>query len=330
MIVVIANGNLEANYVIDTFKEDRRNKIIVINSNKDVADYLVKHQHVSVYVGNPWRTYALEEANIYDADLFISLSDNDTDNYVSCILAKKIFNVRKCICLVKNPDNVEIYKKLGIDSVISSTYLLTQNIKTESLEGNLIRSMNLDANKIVMVEATLLSRYRICNKAIMNINFPSYANIAYIMRDGEFIIPKGNVVLKPRDTLVITCKKDDEKELTKYIMARASARDIEKNIANQVQKTLSNISEVKKEQTPVSIETKKEDLIETKTDSEKKAEKPEVAVTEEVKTDAKEKKSASTSKSTSSNKTPSKSKSVQKTTTEKATPKSDAPAKKKK
>ncbi len=249
MIVVIANGNLEAAYVIDSFKEDKHNKIIVINSDKEVAEYLMKHQHVSVYVGNPWRTYALEEAGVYDADLFISLSDNDTDNYVSCILAKKVFNVRKCICVVKNPDNVEIYKKLGIDSVISSTYLLTQNIKTESLEGNLIRSMNLDSNKIVMVEATLLSKYRICNKAIMDIHFPPYANIAYIMRDNEFIIPKGNVVLKPRDTLVIACDKADENSLKKYLTQRASARDLQKNIASQIEKSLVKIknTEVKEE-----------------------------------------------------------------------------------
>lgn len=249
MIVVIANGNLEAAYVIDSFKEDKHNKIIVINSDKEVAEYLMKHQHVSVYVGNPWRTYALEEAGVYDADLFISLSDNDTDNYVSCILAKKVFNVRKCICVVKNPDNVEIYKKLGIDSVISSTYLLTQNIKTESLEGNLIRSMNLDSNKIVMVEATLLSKYRICNKAIMDIHFPPYANIAYIMRDNEFIIPKGNVVLKPRDTLVIACDKADEDSLKKYLTQRASARDLQKNIASQIEKSLVKIknTEVKEE-----------------------------------------------------------------------------------
>ena len=55
MIVVIANGNLEAAYVIDSFKEDKHNKIIVINSDKEVAEYLMKRQHVSVYVGNPWR-----------------------------------------------------------------------------------------------------------------------------------------------------------------------------------------------------------------------------------------------------------------------------------
>ena len=256
MIVVIANGNLEAAYVIDSFKEDKHNKIIVINSDKEIAEYLMKRQHVSVYVGNPWRIYALEEAGVYDADLFISLSDNDTDNYVSCILAKKVFNVRKCICVVKNPDNVEIYKKLGIDSVISSTYLLTQYIKTESLEGNLIRSMNLDSNKIVMVEATLLSKYRICNKAIMDIHFPPYANIAYIMRDNEFIIPKGNVVLKPRDTLVIACDKADEDSLKKYLTQRASARDLQKNIASQIEKSLVKIKNTElKEEAPLPKET---------------------------------------------------------------------------
>lgn len=302
MIVVIANGNLEAAYVIDSFKEDKHNKIIVINSDKEVAEYLMKRQHVSVYVGNPWRIYALEEAGVYDADLFISLSDNDTDNYVSCILAKKVFNVRKCICVVKNPDNVEIYKKLGIDSVISSTYLLTQNIKTESLEGNLIRSMNLDSNKIVMVEATLLSKYRICNKAIMDIHFPPYANIAYIMRDNEFIIPKGNVVLKPRDTLVIACDKADEDSLKKYLTQRASARDLQKNIASQIEKSLVKIknTEVKEEATlPKETEEAPKVVEEAPLPQEEKEEAPVANKSEKKKVTPKKtttKKTSSTSK----------------------------------
>ncbi len=297
MNVVIANGNLEAAYVIDSFKEDKHNKIIVINSDKETADYLMKHKHVSVYVGNPWRTYALEEAGIYDADLFISLSDNDTDNYVSCILAKKVFNVRKCICLVKNPDNVEIYKKLGIDSVISSTYLLTQNIKTESLEGNLIRSMNLDSNKIVMVEATLLSKYRICNKSIMEIHFPPYANIAYIMRNNEFIIPKGNVILKPRDTLVIACEKNDEKELTRYLTQRASAKDLEKNIASQVQKSLTKIKGIDEKNENMLKDELKEENVVTKPDETSQ----EATTTSAKEEQPKEKKETSPSKSSSKN-----------------------------
>ncbi len=240
MQIVIANGNREAAYVISSFQEDKRNHIMVINSDPEVADYLTTHLGVTVYVGNPWRMYVLEETNIYDADLFISLSKKDTDNYAACLLAKQAFNVKKCICVVSNPANVDLYKKLGIDSVISSTYLLTQNIKNESGEGALIRSMNLDSEKIVMVEATLLSKYRICGRAIKDIGFPPYANIAYIVREGKFIIPKGNVILKRHDSLVISCAKENEKDLTRYLTTRAGKKDIQERVLSQIQQTYQN------------------------------------------------------------------------------------------
>ena len=90
----------------------------------------------------------------------------------------------------------------------------------------------------------------------MDIHFPPYANIAYIMRDNEFIIPKGNVVLKPRDTLVIACDKADEDSLKKYLTQRASARDLQKNIASQIEKSLVKIKNTEvKEETPLPKET---------------------------------------------------------------------------
>lgn len=220
MIVVIANGKEEAAYLIDAFNT-RGNKLIVINNDKTIADSLSKHKHVSVFVGNPWRQYILDEANIHDADLFVSLSEKDADNYASCLMAKKVYNVKRCICVVNNPANVDIYKKLGIDSVISSTYLLTENIKNESSSDDLMKSLEMDNSSIVMVEATLLSRYRIVGKAIMDIGFPKYANIAYIIRKGEFIIPNGQVVLESRDTLMIAVSKEHEKELKAFITTKS-------------------------------------------------------------------------------------------------------------
>jgi hypothetical protein len=68
-----------------------------------VSQRIAHKEHISVLVGYPWRNFILEEAGVHDADVFISLSEKDTDNYASCILAKKIFNVKKCICVVNNP-----------------------------------------------------------------------------------------------------------------------------------------------------------------------------------------------------------------------------------
>lgn len=216
MKIVLAGGTFEASYGIDVFNTSE-NRLIVINPNEQYARHIMEKKHVPVTIGDPWRYHILDAANAYDADIFVALMESDTDNYASCVIAKKIFNAKKCICTVKNPRNVELYRKLGIDSVISSTYLLAQNIKNESDSESLIRSLSLDNENIRMIEATLLSKYRICDKAIAEIGFPKCASIAYIVRNYSFVIPNGQVVLKPKDVLVIACAKENEAEVLSYI-----------------------------------------------------------------------------------------------------------------
>lgn len=221
MRIVIANGSKQAAFIIEMFKS-RENQLIVINSSRSVANDLTKKEHISVMVGSPWRNYVLEEAGVRDADIFISLSDKDTDNYASCILAKKIFNVKKCICVVNNPENVDIYKKLGIDSVISSTYLLAQSIKSESSMESLIKTLSLENDKIVVLETPVLSKYWIANKKLMDINFPKYASIAAIYRNYTMLIPNGQVEIKPKDNLLIVCAPEDQKKIFSFVSQEAS------------------------------------------------------------------------------------------------------------
>jgi trk system potassium uptake protein TrkA len=216
MIVVIANGNQEAAYIIDLFNT-RQNRLVIINSSPSVALSLTRNKQISVTVGNPWREHILEEAGAQDADLFISLCDRDADSYASCLLAKKIFNVKKCICVVKNPANVDLYKKLGIDYVISSTYLLAQTIKNESSVDSLIKSLTLDNDRISIIELTILQKYRIANRRLRDIAFPKTASIAYIVRNYAFLIPTGEVVLRPKDYLVIACAKEDEANVLAFV-----------------------------------------------------------------------------------------------------------------
>lgn len=227
MKIVLAGGTFEASYGIDMFNT-KENKLIVINPSEEYSHYLLEKKHIPVTVGDPWRYHVLDAADAYDADIFVALMESDTDNYASCVIAKKIFNAKKCICTVKNPRNVELYKKLGIDSVISSTYLLAQNIKNESDSESLIKSLSLDNENIRMIEATLLSKYAICDKTIAEIGFPKFASIAYIVRNYSFVIPNGQVLLKPKDTLVIACAKENEAEVLEFIKRERPRSTIKK------------------------------------------------------------------------------------------------------
>ena len=218
MKIVIVDGSHAADYVIKSFKK-RTNKLIVINSRKETVNYLVKANHIPVFYGEPCKVSVLENAHIEDCDLFISLGYRDTDNFVACLLAKKVFRAKKCICIVSNPKNVEIYRQLGIDSVISSTHILAATIVSESSLENLTKSMSLENDKVALTEIVVKDNALICDKKLMDINFPKSGTISCIYRKPSVIIPNGKTVIKGGDKLFVFSSPNNRKEIIDYIHA---------------------------------------------------------------------------------------------------------------
>ncbi|MCQ2796992.1 MAG: TrkA family potassium uptake protein [Bacilli bacterium] len=222
--IVIANGTNEASYIFDAFNRDG-NKLIVINSNKEFANEFSKTKRHDVIVGNPWNFHVLEKANITNADIFIALSTKDTDNYAACCMAANSFYVSRTICLVTNPSNVEVYKSLGIDSVICSTLQLVENIRNESdINGNL-KVITIE-DEVQAFEFQVYSNYEICEKTIMEIKCPPIATIACVKRfrpnagSGEPVtieMAKGLTVLHANDSVYCVCHRKDVDELRKFM-----------------------------------------------------------------------------------------------------------------
>ena len=216
MKVVIAGGTSQAEFIISMFK-GKKNELVVINPSKEVSETLAKRCRVTVNTGDPWRRFVLEEADAYDADVFIALCEADADNYAACTMAKKVFAAKKTICVVNNPKNVDLYKRLGLDSVISSTYLLAQSIRGESSLASITKTLSIDNDKINVVESVILSKYSICFEKIKDIAFPRYASIAAIYRNYQIIIPSGMVELQPKDTLLMVTAPQNIKRLLEYV-----------------------------------------------------------------------------------------------------------------
>ena len=216
MKIIIAGGGPQAEFIVSMFK-DKKNELIVINSSKEEAEIIMKRYRVPVYVGKPWRKKSLEESNAYNADAFISLCDKDTDNFASCLMAKKVFDAKKCICVVNNPKNVDLYKALGIDSVISATYLLGQSVQSETSLASMLKTLSLENDKITMIEAVVLSKYRIANLPLKECRFPNYVSVACIYRTPDVIIPKGDTVILPKDNLLLVCAPTDQRKVMNFI-----------------------------------------------------------------------------------------------------------------
>ena len=216
MKVVIAGGNNEAEFIVGMF-HNGKNQVVVINSSKNVVDKISKRKRLCVYHGDPWKKYCLEEADAFSADVFISLCPVDTDNFAACLMAKKCFNAQRTVCLVTNPTNVELYKEFGIDSVISSPYLLGRTIQEEASLENIMRSISLENDQLKVIEAPVFSSYNICGKTLKEIHFPGYCSVSAVFRTPEVIIAKGDTKIEAKDTLFIVCKPMDEAKVMAFI-----------------------------------------------------------------------------------------------------------------
>lgn len=216
MRIVIANGNNSADYIIKNFK-GRTHTLTIINDDKDVANKLARSSKLPVVFGDFTKAATLKEAHIDGADLFIALGHKDADNFVGCLHARKQFGVKKCICIVQNPKNVEVFKELGLESVISSTDTLVSSVLAESSLESLTKTMSFENDKIVMSEVIVKPNYLIAHKRIMDINFPKEGNIACVYRRPRVIIPNGQTLILPKDKLFVLSTPSDQKALVEFV-----------------------------------------------------------------------------------------------------------------
>lgn len=216
MKIVIANGTHEADFIIQKFKQERH-ELIVINSDPYFAEYISASNHISVFLGDPTKDYSLSDANVRGADLLIALSNNDIDNYVTCITAKRKFGVKRVFSKVGNPKRVDLFKSLGIDNAISSTYLLGESIKNESILESLVRTLTFENDRIAITEILVKPDYAIANHEIKEIDIPKDVNISCIFRTPDVIIPYGNTKILAGDKLFVVSTTEDQSKVLEFI-----------------------------------------------------------------------------------------------------------------
>jgi len=221
MKIVIANGTHEADFIIKKFKQERH-ELIIINSDRSFGTYISNANHIPVIYGDPTKAYVLDDAHAHHADVFIALSTNDIDNYVACITAKYMFQAKRVVCVVRNPKRVSVFKKLGIDSVISSTYLLGESVKNESILEDIIRTITIENERILIMEMILEETSSLAYHRVKEAHIPPYITIGCIYRDPDVIIVNGETNLLPHDRLIIISTPSYQQEVIDFIQKKAN------------------------------------------------------------------------------------------------------------
>ena len=162
----------------------------------------------------------LEDAGVADADVFISVAQDDEENILSCIIAKRA-GAKKVVSLTHRPEYIRIARELGpIDCAFSGT-LVAANSVLRLLEGTNKRvDVQLQNFNAAISEFRILRSSPLCGKTPATANIPASLVLALVIRGSEIFAPAGDTVLIEGDVVVAVVTRDMHRTIDKLFPSK--------------------------------------------------------------------------------------------------------------
>jgi trk system potassium uptake protein TrkA len=193
-------------------------ELTIINKNAYDCKLLARTHKANVICGDGSKPYILEDAEVAGFDLMIALTPQDADNLVICKLAKQAYGIKRAFATVSNPENVEVFKKLGINTVVSATYILSGIIEQMASVDQLANYLPLENGKVQLLEIPVKKEYGISGIQIADVGFTDDAIVGCIIRGGNVIIPKGRTEIRTDDKLIILTTSDSQSKVLECLL----------------------------------------------------------------------------------------------------------------
>jgi trk system potassium uptake protein TrkA len=175
-------------------------------------------EHMIQY-GDASELWVLERAGIERADMVLAVTGDDEDNILICQVAKEKYGVERIIARVNNPRNRPHFDLLGISPVVSATGLILQLIEHEVPHHNLVRLLDLESEKIEIIEVRIREDSPIAGKRVAEIQTPERSLLISIIREGRGFVPEADSVLMGGDDILAVLDPDQEEALKEVLGA---------------------------------------------------------------------------------------------------------------
>ncbi|MDL2266209.1 Trk system potassium transporter TrkA [Parabacteroides sp. OttesenSCG-928-G21] len=213
MKIIIAGAGEVGTYLARMLSREKMD-IILMDPNEERLDFSnTSSMEILPVVGNPTSLVDLDEAGIKDADLFVSVTPEETMNITACVLAHSL-GARKTVARINNyeyllPKNKEMFQQLGIDSMIYPEMLAAKEIVTAVRRPWARQYWELFGGAIILIGVKLRENSKLVNKQLLELSSEDKRyHIVAIKRNNKTIIPRGQDKILADDLVFFTTTKE--------------------------------------------------------------------------------------------------------------------------
>ncbi len=157
----------------------------------------------------------LNDEGLNYLDAFIALSENDEENILACVAARRK-GIRKTIAQVENLDYLDMAESLDVGTIINKKVIAASHIYQMLLKSSVNNVKMLTVAEADVAEFVVSKGSRVTRERVMDLGLPRGVNIGGMFRDGKGQLVSGQTQLQEGDKVVVFCISGTLKRLDKF------------------------------------------------------------------------------------------------------------------
>ncbi|MGI6220051.1 MAG: Trk system potassium transporter TrkA [Bacteroidaceae bacterium] len=207
MKIVIAGAGAVGTHLAKLLASENQD-IILLDENPALLGTLEMNFDLMTLSVSPTSVIGLEEAGVSNADLFIAVTPNESQNMTACMLAANL-GAKKTVARIDNqeylmPRNRDFFARVGVHSLIYPEILAAQEI-ISSVRMSWIRQWwEFSDGALLLLGVKIREGAEILDKPLHTLGTDVPYHLVAIKRDNDTIIPSGNDMVKLNDIVYFT------------------------------------------------------------------------------------------------------------------------------
>lgn len=218
-IVIIGAGKV--GYSLARMLSADAHDVIVVEPDAERGNIINEKLDVQVVSGNGASPQLQRAIHIGEADLVVAVTNHDEINMLACMFAKQ-YGAKRTVARLRDIDYANDMQAMREKMPDIDVFINPEQVTAEVI-SNYIRipeAKNIyyfDQNKLMMVELAVSAKSSINGRALKELPKTKPFLITSILRDGKFIIPNGDEVVRENDDIFLMTKTEDLKDIERSL-----------------------------------------------------------------------------------------------------------------
>jgi len=185
---------------------ERDYSVRVIEHNKRRCEMLAARVHEALVLnGDATDEELLAQEGIGDMDLFVAVTNNDENNIMSCLLAKRL-GARRVVALINRRSYVDLLQSGEIDIAISPAQATIGKLLAHVRRGDVVAVHSLRRGAAEALEAVVhgdRESSKLVGKRVEDIDLPAGTTIGAVVRGDEVLMAHHDTVIEAEDHVIV-------------------------------------------------------------------------------------------------------------------------------